>query len=300
MSGLILLVIVGAWLAVLVPMALRSHDAASATKTVDKFHDAMRVLSRREAVVPEPVVAQKLIRAPKFAATKAVLSKRPVGRPVASPARALAARRRRVLLVLVVAALALFVGAGLGPRWLLAPGFALSVVVVAYLVQLRRQAVRRVERDWQRALGERVPQRTVRPAEPARTASSATNSARTAESASVRHPIRYATPAHVVGVPSRMPSRMVVDPSWVAPEALAAASSAKARPRGAQGAPWQPVPVPAPIYLSAATAPRRVLDLTRVAQYTDGITAAERDLGIDDQGPDLEEILEPRRTAGGW
>ena len=47
-SGLILLAIVGAWLAVLVPMALRKHDASN-LGTVDKFHDAMRVLSRRDA-----------------------------------------------------------------------------------------------------------------------------------------------------------------------------------------------------------------------------------------------------------
>ena len=48
-SGLILLVIVGAWLAVLVPMALRSSDVTNAIGSVDKFHDAMRVLSRRDA-----------------------------------------------------------------------------------------------------------------------------------------------------------------------------------------------------------------------------------------------------------
>jgi hypothetical protein len=48
-SGLILLLIVGAWLAVLVPMALRSSEAVSAQGTVDRFHDAMRVLSRRSS-----------------------------------------------------------------------------------------------------------------------------------------------------------------------------------------------------------------------------------------------------------
>jgi hypothetical protein len=47
-SGLILLVIVGAWLAVLVPMALKSHDSSTSLSSVDRFSDAMRVLSRRE------------------------------------------------------------------------------------------------------------------------------------------------------------------------------------------------------------------------------------------------------------
>ncbi len=46
-SGLILFVIVGAWLAVLVPMGLRSHDDAAPSRSVERFSDAMRVLSRR-------------------------------------------------------------------------------------------------------------------------------------------------------------------------------------------------------------------------------------------------------------
>jgi hypothetical protein len=48
-SGLILLVIVAAWLAVLVPMALRSSETADSVSSVDRFNDAMRVLSRRDA-----------------------------------------------------------------------------------------------------------------------------------------------------------------------------------------------------------------------------------------------------------
>lgn len=47
-SGLILLLIVGAWLAVLVPMALRSQDSGSSQSSVERFNDAMRVLARRE------------------------------------------------------------------------------------------------------------------------------------------------------------------------------------------------------------------------------------------------------------
>jgi hypothetical protein len=49
-SGLILLVIVAAWLAVLVPMALRTHESSTSLSSVDRFSDAMRVLSRRDAV----------------------------------------------------------------------------------------------------------------------------------------------------------------------------------------------------------------------------------------------------------
>jgi ribosomal-protein-alanine N-acetyltransferase len=52
-SGLILLVIVGAWLAFFVQLALRSNETTNVLGTVDKFHDAMRVLSRRQAA-PAP------------------------------------------------------------------------------------------------------------------------------------------------------------------------------------------------------------------------------------------------------
>jgi hypothetical protein len=43
-----------------------------------------------------------------------------------------------------------------------------------------------------------------------------------------------------------------------------------------------------------------VLDLTRPGEWSDGVAAAERDLGIDDRGPELEDILERRRAAGDW
>ena len=300
MSGLILLVIVAAWLAVLVPMALRSHDAGSATRTVDKFHDAMRVLSRR-AAAPQAVGSHKVGPAAQAAQqSPAPVGAKQSGSPAmspASPGRSMAARRRRVLLVLVVAALMSLVGAAIRPGWLSAPALALNVLVVAYVVQLRRHAALRAERDWRRALGDRVPAPARRPARLAPQAAAAPGSARV-----VRHPMRYATPAHVVGIPNRMPARPVVDPTWVAPAAPvpAAASGRPAPARGAQGEPWQPVPVPKPTYLTAAAAPRRVLDLTRPGEWSDGVAAAERDLGIDDQGPDLDDILERRRAAGGW
>jgi hypothetical protein len=67
-SGLILLVIVGAWLAVLVPMALRSHDQHSSARTPEKFGDAMRVLARktepRTTLVPRrPLGSRALLSA---------------------------------------------------------------------------------------------------------------------------------------------------------------------------------------------------------------------------------------------
>jgi hypothetical protein len=132
-SGLILLVIVAAWIAVLVPMALRSHDSASSLSSVDRFSDAMRVLSRRE-------------QAGRASARSFVLPARPAEAVDPLPGVPLAVRRRRVLLTLVgLAALTLFVGL-LGSSW----GYLLFVVfaglATAYVVHLRRLELRKQER----------------------------------------------------------------------------------------------------------------------------------------------------------
>ena len=301
MSGLILLVIVGAWLAVLVPMALRSHDAGRALSTVDKFHDAMRVLSRRDAAAgpdgpPEPP-------RPPSPGT-------PAPRPRATPAPGLsvASRRRRVLVGLAVTALALLAAGLVGPRWLLAGHALVDLLLVAYVGHLRHQTVLRHERDWRAALGERVPAaRAPRANVPAArsagaspaAASSARVLARPATRAVGTATVRHAAPGRVAGIPDRMPARELVTADAVAVEQVAV-EQVPAPVRGAVGAPWAPVPVPLPGYVTAPTAPRRVLDLTRPGEWSDGVAAAERDLGIDDRGPELEDILERRRAAGDW
>lgn len=264
-SGLILLVIVGAWLAVLVPMALRSHESSSSLGTVEKFHDAMRVLSRREAVTR----AQD---------RTVVVPPRPAAAP--GPGLSPAARRRRVLLVLLVVALLTLVGALTGPRWLLAPHLVADLLIGAYVGYLRDQTVRRAEREWRAALGER------RPARPEQRVSLAAQAA-----AGVSRPSR------VAGVPERMPSRAAAGLTPLARPAARTQDRVPAPARGAQGEAWSPVPVPLPAYLTASKAPRRVLDLTRSGEFSDGVAAAERDLGIDDQGPALEEILDRRRAV---
>ena len=64
--------------------------------------------------------------------------------------------------------------------------------------------------------------------------------------------------------------------------------------RGAVGAPWSPVPVPVPTYVTAPVAPRP--PAARDEQLHD----AERDLGIVDEGPQLDQILERRRAVNEW
>ena len=282
-SGLILLVIVGAWLVVLVPMVLRNTDM-SGSASVDKFHDAMRVLSRRspassdEDDAAEP--AEQEVQQGWLRRTRGSAWARLTWRRNRAPLTA-AARRRRLLLVLVLLALGTLVGAVVGPLWVLAPHLLADLLLGAFLVHLRRTAAARAERELRTAMRPRTPRPAPRP-EPA---PEAVVVAAPPPAPALRLPV------HVAGIPDRMPPR--VDPVLLpAPEQVPAA-------RGAVGEAWSPVPVPTPTYLTAPTAPRPVMDLTR-AGANDELAEAERELGIVDEGPQLDEILERRRAVNDW
>jgi hypothetical protein len=253
-SGLILLVIVGAWLAVLVPMALRSHDTASSLTSVDKFSDAMRVLSRREdrredrraVVLPPP----------------------PASEAYHHPPLTVAERRRRTLLVLVGTAL-LSLGLSLfGVPLMLALHVVCDVLLVGFVVHLRRQAILKAQRAArQRSRRTAVPAQEVR-----------------------RQP-------RVSGIPDRMPRRP--EPLGITLPAPAARYDDAAA--AVVDTSWSPVPVPPPTYVGKAAAPARpprVLDLTKPGEWA--ATLEDSGLDILDDGPELEEILERRRVSGGW
>jgi len=149
-SGLILLVIVGAWLAVLVPMALRSHDSSTSLSSVDRFSDAMRVLSRRE-------------QAGRASVRTFVVPRRPVDDDrVPVP---IEVRRRRVLLTLLGLAVGVLL---LGLVGLGSPLLALlpAALAVAYVVHLRRQAILKAERMRRAAIAARRRGPERRPAAP--------------------------------------------------------------------------------------------------------------------------------------
>ena len=296
-SGLILLLIVGAWLAVLVPMALRSHEAASVLGTVDKFSDAMRVLSRRGharagqasgSPAPAPVQPERPSE-----------PERP-SRPGPSPA----ARRRRALCVLVLVAGVTLVGGLLGPVWLFVPHLVADLLLVAFLGWSRNQAVVRAEREWRAAMGGRRSSVSDEAWSPLQEWSD--------EPAGAPH-----VPAQAGSADDRLAAdpypqdvfdQETLEPVWEAapPVALGRLTAVpvpeQAPARGAQGEPWQPVPVPVPTYVTAPRAPRRVVDLnaprsTAQAQ-TSGPASAERSLASGDQGPELEHVL-GRRAVGG-
>ncbi len=288
-SGLILLLIVGAWLAILVPMALRSSEAASAHSTVDRFHDAMRVLSRRDSAArPQARVAEDAPAAPPAPRREQPASPRTRTRTGLTPA----ARRRRAVGVLVLLSVGSLVGGVLGPVWLFGVHAVADGLLLAVFLWLRHQAVLREEREWRTAMGDR----------------------RTGRASQQWSPLEELAPAPVVvyGVPDRMPARRDIVSSDSVFDQHADFPSSRPRSarsvapapapqvpaaRGAQGGPWQPVPVPVPTYVTAPRAPRRVIDLTGPSP-TQALASAERSLGIDDQGPELEHIL-GRRAVGG-
>jgi len=124
-------VVVVAWAMYLVPMALRRHDQAARSRSIERFSSTMRVLSRRDIdddrVVrpslrpdaPEPVVAD-------------------LERPTRAAMKAAATRRRRVVLVLLAVTALVGLASVLGylPVWSAVVPVA---VLIGFLWLARRQ-----------------------------------------------------------------------------------------------------------------------------------------------------------------
>ncbi len=277
MAGLLVFVIVGAWLAVLVPMALKSHDSSTALKSADTFSDAMRVLSRRGArdvLVPRRGYTSMVVSATKSIRAVTVAAPVEVDLPANSPrtTRTPAERRLRSLLVLVGVAL-VTLGLGLyGVRLMLLAHLGCDLLIVLFVVHLRRQAVLKVQRDARRA---RTASDVGVPARPAR-------------------PVRQLP--RIAGIPDRMPAR---------PFPLSAplpAPAARYEDRPLPDTTWSPVPVPTPMYVGKAVAPRReprVLDLTKPGAWTATLEGDDVGMEIFD-GTELDDILDRRRAAGDW
>lgn len=276
-SGLILLVIVGAWLAVLVPMALRSHDSATSLKSTDRFSDAMRVLSRRsprDVLVPRRSYSSLVVSETKSARPAPRVPEDLAEESIEPPAGHTAAERRlRTLLVLLGTAL-VTLGLGLyGFRAFLVAHVVCDLLLVLFVVHLRRQAVLKARL---RARAARRP------------------------AASVAPPVRKAP--RIAGIPDRMPARPA-PLSQPLPAPAARYEDKPAPAAAAASADWSPVPVPPPVYVGKAVAPKRpprVLDLTKPGHWT--ATLEDDDAGLDilDDGSELDEIIERRRAVNGW
>ena len=183
MSAVIYAAIVVMWAVVLVPMWLRRHDAATESRSVDRFSTAMRTLSRRTTsgpgrryvVMPRRSEGGVSVHVSGAAVPPAPPAKpaKPVARP-ARPAQAtrarksLVARRRRLFLGLIGLTLFTMLLAAVGVfSWALQIVF--DVVLIAFVIHLRGQVKRAATASQRRAPAAPTPRRPVsRPAAPAR------------------------------------------------------------------------------------------------------------------------------------
>ena len=250
-SALIFVALAVAWAVYLVPKALRQHDEAVRSRSVERFSHTMRVLARREPVDRRNA---RLVVTPGRPASTAVVTTKPasarpdvapVSQPVAEPtpaqlrtrreaANRAARRRRRVLgTVLLANVVVLTLAAFSVVAW----GYAAipAGLLVAWLV-----ACRLMVRQEQ---GLRVPVARTRPA--------------AAPAPAVEAEDEVAEGDDWTADTSSMPAA-IVDPTL-----------------------WDPVPVTLPTYVTKPAATRRTvrtIDLDDTGVWTSGNTQADSQL----------------------
>ena len=276
-SGLIYLAIVIVWAAILIPMFLRSRDHALEDRSVERFDHAMNILSQQEAAeLPQSPEVGRHPADTQVPRTH-VAERQPQRTKSPRRRRSLARRRARTLTVLfaltMVAVLMAFTP--YAPLWTPLP---FVVLLVAFVVHLRNQAIRKERGTVRHGRTPRdVPSRDIE-----RPASQASEPVSQAEAASkneesARHSAR------VEFVPG--PSRAVVVETKGAP-----VSDDEA---------WRPNPLPLPTYVTApkAVRPIRVIDLTSPGAWTSG-RLFDDDLAMEDvlaeqvASDELDELLE--------
>lgn len=288
MSAVIYAAIVVMWAVVLVPMWLRRHDAATESRSVDRFATAMRTLSRRTTsgpgrryvVMPRRTEGGVSVHVSGAAAPPARPStSRPSSRPAVAPASrprrtvtarrstSLVARRRRLLLgMLVVTFLTMVLAAAGVISWPLQ--IVVDVILVAFCIHLRAQAKRAAATTRQRR--------------------------RAAVAPSTRRPVSRPAPARPTAPES-------------APAMPAAASADPLEATGTDDT-WEPVPVPRPTYTLKAPAPVEVpaeaIDPLRdtdpynamTAVYDEQVALGSESIAVEEgeADSDLDEILTRR------
>lgn len=156
LTGVIYGAIVVVWAAYLVPLALRRHDQASRTRSIERFSSAMRVLARRgTSSSPTLSSGSRVVVTPRRDEPR-VVTPEPAPEPERvlvtprlnrSAERAAAARRRRVLTILLGLTVVVSVVSVLGvaPRWAVVPPLML---VLGFLVVARRSVRRASAPYW--------------------------------------------------------------------------------------------------------------------------------------------------------
>lgn len=250
-SGLIYAVIIGMWAAYFIPRWLRRHEELSESRSVERFDQAMRILSRREPTPDQRFV----VMPPRPEQPRAIPAQR--SRPGQSVRASVAVRRRRVLAGLLLTTLVTSVVTPLSPAPWWSPLVALGLVV-AYLVHLRRQARSRHEVSRTR--------RTIRQRSRSRL-------------------LRFDAIERLMTVRRELAEeRAAEDLRWQeAEEAEARLRAEEAERRRAEEGGWSPVPVPLPTYVSKPVASRRApaIDLTNPGAWTQAQSPPPADVAVD-------------------
>jgi hypothetical protein len=152
-SALIFVALAVAWAAYLIPQALRHHEDAVRSRSVDRFSRTMRVLARREPVSRRDarlVVSPGRAPSAPIVTTKHTSARTPTARAASRETAQRAARRRRRVLGLIVVSLLATIGvAAYGPIqwWYVAvPAGLLMAWLVACRLMVRGERGRRTTR----------------------------------------------------------------------------------------------------------------------------------------------------------
>ena len=308
----------GIWILVLVPMWLNRHEADSASRSMDTFSTAMRVLSRRG---PSRAHRARSDRSDRFAQGQYLVMPRdnwgvtvdnqtdmsPARRrlriPLQLPARRqsyatsgraqLIARRRRIALGFAALVIGLALSAEFAhTSWWFELGAGLALA--GYLIHLRTEAIRTSEMRRRRLA------RAARAAAPYGTG---TSGARTAGAEHYYYATRVRHDADVESVTTETVS-VVSSSETVSALGTGSASGTE------DGSRWEPIAVPLPTYVSkpvvsrpATAAPRAdvesgpVIDLTQPGKWIDSQVDVRHLL--DDEEPEVDEldVILARRRA---
>jgi len=253
MSALIGLAIVAIWLVVLVPMWLNRHEAEDASRSMDSFSTAMRVLSRRAPNTARRSSQSRssfvgsgdrryvvMPRRDDWGVTvdnnpDAKIGRRPLARRPASTttsaerqARVMMRRRRITLVALsLVVVLAITAAVGMTSWW---SDLAIGLATAGFVIHLRNEAIRARELRRRRV-------------------------ARATRAAMVRQP--FEEPAF------RRPAAAVREAFISGDEVLPPMPVSAAGTEN--GSRWEPVPVPLPTYVSKPVVSRPAAAMARAA-----------------------------------
>lgn len=237
-SGLIYAVIIVMWAAYFIPRWLRRHEELSESRSVERFDQAMRILSRKEPTPDKRYV----VMPPRPEPRRSVPAQRSSRRRVAHSSATV--RRRRVLAGLLLATLVTTLVTPLSPVPWWGPLVALGATI-CYLVHLRMQArsnrfVSRTRQAVRRRSRSRI--------------------------------MRFDAVERLMAVRRELAEeRAAEERRWQeAEEAERLVREAEEKRRREAEAGWSPVPVPLPTYVTKPVAPRRgpAIDLTNPGAWS--------------------------------